>query len=110
MLGSNGAGKATTIKMLTTLLPKSLGEAYVAGSSITTQAVDVRCAIGYVPLAVSVDGQFVLKSKKRRQRPRWPRQRLGTTHEAHADCPDQRHLAPNLLYFYRHSLKKRKYD
>ncbi len=52
LLGSNGAGKTTTIKMLTTLLPSSSGEARVAGSSITTQAVEVRRAIGYVPQAV----------------------------------------------------------
>ena len=56
LLGSNGAGKTTTIKMLTTLLPPSSGEARVAGFSITTRAVDVRRAIGYVPQAVSVDG------------------------------------------------------
>lgn len=58
LLGSNGAGKSTTIKMLTTLLPPSSGEAHVAGFSITTQAVDVRRAIGYVPQAVSVDGSL----------------------------------------------------
>ena len=54
LLGSNGAGKTTTIKMLTTLLPPTSGEARVAGFSITTQAVGVRRAIGYVPQAVSV--------------------------------------------------------
>src|SRR5208337_5563727 len=58
LLGSNGAGKTTTIKMLTTLLPPSSGEARVAGFSITTQAVGVRRAIGYVPQAVSVDGSL----------------------------------------------------
>ena len=58
LLGSNGAGKTTTIKMLTTLLPPSSGEAHVAGFSITTQAVEVRRAIGYVPQAVSVDGSL----------------------------------------------------
>jgi ABC-2 type transport system ATP-binding protein len=58
LLGSNGAGKTTTIKMLTTLLPPSSGEATVAGFSITSQAVDVRRAIGYVPQSVSVDGSL----------------------------------------------------
>jgi len=58
LLGSNGAGKTTTIKMLTTLLPPSSGEATVAGYSITSQAVDVRRAIGYVPQSVSVDGSL----------------------------------------------------
>ena len=58
LLGSNGAGKTTTIKMLTTLLPPTSGEARVAGCSITTDAVAVRRAIGYVPQAVSVDGSL----------------------------------------------------
>ena len=58
LLGSNGAGKTTIIKMLTTLLPPTSGEARVAGFSIATQAVDVRRAIGYVPQAVSVDGSL----------------------------------------------------
>ncbi|MGB7759206.1 MAG: ATP-binding cassette domain-containing protein [Bryobacteraceae bacterium] len=58
LLGSNGAGKTTTIKMLTTLLRPSSGEARVAGFSITSQAVDVRRSIGYVPQAVSVDGSL----------------------------------------------------
>lgn len=58
LLGSNGAGKTTTIKMLTTLLPPSSGDACVAGSSVTTQPVGVRRAIGYVPQAVSVDGSL----------------------------------------------------
>jgi len=58
LLGSNGAGKTTTIKMLTTLLQPSSGEARVAGFSITSQAVNVRRSIGYVPQAVSVDGSL----------------------------------------------------
>ncbi len=58
LLGSNGAGKTTAIKMPTTLLPPTSGEARVVGFSITTQAVGVRRAIGYVPQAVSVDGSL----------------------------------------------------
>jgi len=49
LLGSNGAGKTITIKLLTTLLPSTSGEAHVAGFSITTQAVRVRRVIGYTP-------------------------------------------------------------
>ncbi|MGO8928670.1 MAG: ATP-binding cassette domain-containing protein [Limisphaerales bacterium] len=56
LLGADGAGKTTTIKILTTLLRPTSGQAQVAGFDIVSRAPDVRRAIGYVPQAVSVDG------------------------------------------------------
>jgi ABC-2 type transport system ATP-binding protein len=56
LLGANGAGKTTAIKMLTTLLPPTSGSAVVAGFDIRTQAARVRRAIGYVPQLISADG------------------------------------------------------
>jgi ABC-2 type transport system ATP-binding protein len=58
LLGPNGAGKSTTIKMLTTLLPPSHGTAHIAGFDIVRQAADVRRVIGYVPQALSADGNL----------------------------------------------------
>jgi ABC-2 type transport system ATP-binding protein len=58
LLGPNGACKSTTIKMLTTLLPPSSGEAYINGYSIRTQAESIRRIIGYVPQMVSADGSL----------------------------------------------------
>ncbi|MGZ3789684.1 MAG: ATP-binding cassette domain-containing protein [Bacteriovorax sp.] len=58
LLGPNGAGKSTTIKMLTTLLPPTSGHAFVAGSNIEEQSVEVRKKIGYVPQLISSDGSL----------------------------------------------------
>jgi ABC-2 type transport system ATP-binding protein len=56
LLGSNGAGKSTTIKMMTTLLPPDEGEIEIAGISVKADPLAVRRFIGYVPQMLSVDG------------------------------------------------------
>jgi ABC-2 type transport system ATP-binding protein len=58
LVGRNGAGKTTVIKMLTTLLPPSAGTATVAGYDVVSQAARVRQVIGYVPQALSADGEL----------------------------------------------------
>lgn len=58
LLGPNGAGKTTTIKMLVTLLPASVGTASVGGYDIGRQADYVRRLLGYVPQALSADGNL----------------------------------------------------
>jgi len=55
LLGSNGAGKSTTIKMLTTLLAPTAGSAQVVGFDVVRDARQVRRRIGYVPQMVSAD-------------------------------------------------------
>src|SRR5437667_1531552 len=45
-LGANGAGKSTTVHMLTTLLPPTAGTARVAGFDIVKEGPKVRSAIG----------------------------------------------------------------
>jgi len=58
LVGRNGAGKTTTIKMLTTLLPPTSGAASIAGYDIVREASRVRGVIGYVPQALSADGEL----------------------------------------------------
>jgi len=58
LLGSNGAGKSTTLKMLTTLLPATSGDARVAGFDVARQPREVRRSIGYVPQLLSADASL----------------------------------------------------
>ncbi|MFD2873798.1 ATP-binding cassette domain-containing protein [Mucilaginibacter ximonensis] len=48
-LGPNGAGKSTTMKILTCFIPQSSGKAQVCGFDVTTQPIDVKRNIGYLP-------------------------------------------------------------
>ena len=54
-LGPNGAGKTTTIRILVTLLPKTSGEARVAGVEVDADPETVRRTIGYAAQFIGVD-------------------------------------------------------
>ena len=47
-LGPNVAGKSTSLRMLTTLIPPTSGTAGVVGFDILKQPAEVRARIGYV--------------------------------------------------------------
>jgi ABC-2 type transport system ATP-binding protein len=49
MLGLNGAGKTTCMRILTTYLPATSGSAKVAGFDVRTQSMQVRQNVGYLP-------------------------------------------------------------
>jgi ABC-2 type transport system ATP-binding protein len=48
-IGSNGAGKSTTVKILAGLISDFTGDVYVNGLDIKTNTVAVKGLIGYVP-------------------------------------------------------------
>jgi len=49
LLGSNGAGKSTTMRILSCFMPATSGTVRVAGFDVFTQADEVRRRIGYMP-------------------------------------------------------------
>ncbi|MFF2382222.1 ABC transporter ATP-binding protein, partial [Streptomyces sp. NPDC058108] len=56
LLGANGAGKTTVVKILSTLIAADDGQAQVGGHHLTTDAQAVRAAIGVTGQFSAVDG------------------------------------------------------
>jgi ABC-2 type transport system ATP-binding protein len=52
LLGNNGAGKTTIMRVLTTYLPASAGTAKVEGFDVLTESAEVRRRIGYLPESI----------------------------------------------------------
>ncbi len=48
-IGPNGAGKTTTMRILTTLLPPTVGDAFIAGHSVRKEPEAVRRMVGFMP-------------------------------------------------------------
>jgi ABC-2 type transport system ATP-binding protein len=57
LLGPNGTGKTTLIKMLTRLLPPTSGTASICGIDLIKNP-QIRSLIGYVPQSISADGNL----------------------------------------------------
>ncbi|HYO85750.1 MAG TPA: ATP-binding cassette domain-containing protein [Dermatophilaceae bacterium] len=55
LLGPNGSGKTTTVRMMTTLSTPTSGTARVAGHDVRTEAAAVRRSIGLTGQAATVD-------------------------------------------------------
>ncbi|WP_179200672.1 ATP-binding cassette domain-containing protein, partial [Streptomyces reticuliscabiei] len=58
LLGSNGAGKTTAVRLLTTLLRPDAGSARVAGHDLAREGTAVRRRIGVTGQYASVDGDL----------------------------------------------------
>jgi ABC-2 type transport system ATP-binding protein len=79
LLGNNGAGKTTIMRILTTWLPATSGIARVAGFDVMNDSMEVRRRIGYLPESIPLYGEMrveeyldyraKLKGVERRQRP-----------------------------------------
>lgn len=79
LLGNNGAGKTTVMRILTTYLPASSGIARVAGHDVMLESLKVRQKVGYLPESIPLypemrvveylEYRAKLKGVDRKQRP-----------------------------------------
>ena len=60
-LGSNGCGKTTTMKMLTGLLPASVGEAWLFGRPVDPHDIDTRRRVGYMTQSFSLYSELTVR-------------------------------------------------
>ncbi len=58
LIGPDGAGKTTLIRLLATVLPPTAGEARVLGYDVRREAERIRGAIGYMPQQFSLYGDL----------------------------------------------------
>ncbi|POR47120.1 ribosome-associated ATPase/putative transporter RbbA [Bosea psychrotolerans] len=60
-LGSNGCGKTTTMKMLTGLLPASLGRAELLGRPVDATDIETRRRVGYMSQSFSLYSELTVR-------------------------------------------------
>ncbi len=61
LLGVNGAGKTTVLRMLSTMLRPSAGDARLCGFSVRSQPQQVRRRIGFMSAATSLYGRLTAR-------------------------------------------------
>src|ERR1700755_1970118 len=64
LLGHNGAGKTTAIRILTTLAAPTEGRGTVAGHDVVTEPLQVREQIGLTSQAPTVDGPLAAPANR----------------------------------------------
>lgn len=60
LVGPDGAGKSTTMRLLSTAMAPTSGEAHILGLSVKTQEEEIRDRIGYMPQRFALYGELTV--------------------------------------------------
>ena len=93
LLGHNGAGKTTAVRILTTLALPTTGSARVAGLDVVADAAGVRARIGLAAQAATVDGLLTRPQEPRARRPALPPAARRRPRSARTSCSSGSSLA-----------------
>ena len=55
LIGANGSGKSTILKLLVGIVEKDAGIAYINGKDISTRVTETRMKTGYMPQSIDFD-------------------------------------------------------
>jgi len=55
LIGGNGSGKSTILKLLVGIVEKDAGIAYINGKDIKNRSIEIRSATGYMPQTIDLD-------------------------------------------------------
>jgi ABC-2 type transport system ATP-binding protein len=61
LLGSNGAGKSTTVRMLTGLVRPDQGSAVIGGHDMAADPIKAKAVLGYLPETVTLYDRLTLR-------------------------------------------------
>jgi ABC-2 type transport system ATP-binding protein len=61
LLGSNGAGKSTTVRMMAGLARPDQGTAYIAGHDVSRTPIPAKASLGYLPETVVLYDRLTLR-------------------------------------------------
>ena len=60
IIGQNGSGKSTILRVLVGLIEKDAGAAYIKGKDVSARGSETRMVTGYMPQIIDLDSEMTI--------------------------------------------------